>query len=180
MKGISATKESIGPIGSLEKRGRSTKDLKYRDRGNLNDMCSIATTMRVKMLAIWILVRACLWDANGKYNAETVSQANHRKPKQLRQQNKDKKEKKESSSEGSNSVGNGTDSDSDVCSQMFHWSLRHGRPPKPSAPPWPFPPSPPLKMRKTKGESIVFMQNLEKCARHCGGLPSISGIFWSS
>ena len=61
---------SIGLIGSQEKRGQSTKDLRYRDGGNLNDMGSTATKMKVKMLAIWNLVRACLRDASGKYNAE--------------------------------------------------------------------------------------------------------------
>ena len=57
----------------------------------------------VGMLAIWNLVRACLRDASGKYNAEVeegaavleeakeiASQASSRKPKQLRQQTKDK------------------------------------------------------------------------------------------
>ena len=96
------------------------------------------------MLVIWILVRACLRDTSGKYNAEIeegaialeeakeiASQASRRKPKQLRQQTKDKKEKKDSSSEGSTSDSNGTDSDSDVCSQMAHCSLRRGRPPEP-------------------------------------------------
>ena len=43
------------------------------------------------MLAIWILVRACLRDASGKNNAEIASQASRRKSKQLRQQTKDKK-----------------------------------------------------------------------------------------
>ena len=33
-------------------------------------MGSTATKMKVKMLAIWILVRACLRDASGKYNTE--------------------------------------------------------------------------------------------------------------
>ena len=104
------------------------------------------------MLAIWNLVRACLRDASGKYNAEIeegaaaleeakeiASQASRQKPKQLRQQTKDKKEKKESSSEGSTSDSNGTYSDSDVCSRMSHLSLRHGRPPEPSAPLLPSP-----------------------------------------
>ena len=68
-------------------------------------MGSTGTKMTVKMLAIWILVRACLRDTSGKYNAEIASQASSRKPKQLRQQTKDKKEKKESSSEGSTSEG---------------------------------------------------------------------------
>ena len=107
----------------------------------------------VGMLAIWNLVRACLRDASGKYNAEIeegvavleeakeiASQASRRKPKQLRQQTKDKKEKKESSSEGSTSDSDGTDSDSDVCSRMFRWRLRCSRPPEPSAPPLPSPP----------------------------------------
>ena len=116
-------------------------------------MGSTATKMKVKMLAIWNLVRACLRDTSGKYNAEIeegaaaleeakeiASQASRRKPKQLRQQTKDKKEKKESSSEGSTSDSDGTDSNSDVCSQIFCWSLRRGRPPEPSAPPLPSPP----------------------------------------
>ena len=78
--------------------------------------------MKVKMLAIWNLVRACLRDASRKYNAEIeegvaaaleeakeiASQASRRKPKQLRQQTKDKKEKKESSSEGSTSDSDGS------------------------------------------------------------------------
>ena len=89
-------------------------------------------------------------DTSGKYTAEIEEGAvafeeakeiafhvSSRKPKQLKQQRKDKKEKKESSS---TSDSDGTDSDSDVCSRMFRWSLRHGRPPKPSAPPLPSPP----------------------------------------
>jgi hypothetical protein len=103
-------------------------------------MGSTGTKMTVKMLAIWILVRACLRDTSGKYNAEIASQASHRKPKQLRQQTKDKKEKKESSSGGSTSDSDGTDSNSDVCSQIFRWRLRRGRLPDPSAPLLPFPP----------------------------------------
>jgi hypothetical protein len=94
-------------------------------------MGSIATKMKVKMLVIWILVGACLRDASGKYNKEIASQASCRKPKLLRQQTKAKKEKKESSSEGSASDSNRTDSDS--CHRMFHWRLRCGRPPEPSA-----------------------------------------------
>jgi hypothetical protein len=95
-------------------------------------MGSTATKMKVKMLAIWNLVRVCLRDSSVKYNAEMeegvvaleeakeiASQASHQKPKQLRQQTKDKKEKKESSSEGSTSDSDRTDSDSDVCSRMF-------------------------------------------------------------
>jgi hypothetical protein len=94
-----------------------------------------------------------LRNASGKYNAEIeegateleeakeiASQASCQKPKQVRQQTKDKKEKKESSSEGSTSDRDGTDSNSDICSQIFHWSLRHGRRPQPSAPPLPSPP----------------------------------------
>jgi hypothetical protein len=93
-----------------------------------------------------------LRDDSGKYNAEIeegaaleeakeiASQASCQKPKQLRQQTKDKKEKKESTSEGSTSDSDGTDSDSDVCSRMSRWSLRRGRPPEPSSPPWPSPP----------------------------------------
>ena len=78
--------------------------------------------MKVKMLATWNLVRACLRDDSGKHNAEIeegtaaleevkeiASQASHRKPKQFRQQTKDMKEKKESSSEGSTSDSDGTD-----------------------------------------------------------------------
>jgi hypothetical protein len=116
-------------------------------------MGSTATKMTVKMLVIWNLVRTCLRDASGKYNAEIeegvaaleeaeeiASQASLRKPKQLKQQTKDKKEKKESSSEESTSDSNGTDSDSDICSRMSCWSMRHGRLPKPSAPPLIFPP----------------------------------------
>ena len=53
-----------------EKRGQSTKVLRNRDEGNFSNMGSTATKMKVKMLAIWILVRACLRDASGKYNAE--------------------------------------------------------------------------------------------------------------
>ena len=124
--------------------------------------------MKVKMLPIWNLVRACLRDASGKYNAEIeegaaaleeakeiAPQASRRKPKQLRQQTKDKKEKKESSSEGSTSDSDGTDSNSDICSQMSRWRWRRGRPPKPSAPPLLLPP---IKMRETKEESVIFMQ----------------------
>jgi uncharacterized membrane protein len=61
--------------------------------------------MKVKMLAIWNLVRACLRDASRKYNAEIeegvaaaleeakeiASQASSRKPKQLKQQTKEKR-----------------------------------------------------------------------------------------
>jgi hypothetical protein len=102
----------------------------------------------VGMLAIWNLVRACFREASGKYNAEIeegalvlkeakelASQATRQKPKQLKQQAKHKKQKKESSSEGSTSDSNGTDSDNEVSSWMSCLSLRHGRPPKPSAPP---------------------------------------------
>ena len=65
-------------------------------------MGSTATKIKVKMLAIWDLVRACLRNASGKYNAEIekgvavleeakemASQASRQKPKQLRQQTKD-------------------------------------------------------------------------------------------
>ena len=96
------------------KRGRNIKVLRNRDKGNFSNMGSTGTKMKVKMLAIWDLVRACLRDSSGRYNAEIeegaavleeateiASQASRRKPKQLRQQTKDKKEKKESSSEGS-------------------------------------------------------------------------------
>ena len=79
-------------------------------------------------------------DASGKYNAEIASQASHQKPKQLRQQTKDKKEKNESSSEGSTSDSDRINSDSDVCSWMSRWNMRHVWPPEPSAPPLPSPP----------------------------------------
>jgi hypothetical protein len=59
-------------------------------------MGSTAMKMKVKMLVIWILVRACLRDATGKNNAEIeegavaleeakeiASQASHQKPKRL-------------------------------------------------------------------------------------------------
>jgi hypothetical protein len=173
MKGISATKESVGLTGSPEKKGRSTKVHRNRDKGNFSNMGSTVTKMKVKMLAIWNLIRACLRDASGKYNAEIkegsvaleeakeiASQASRRKPKQLRQQTKDKEEKKESSFEGSTSDSDGTDSDSNVCSQMSHWSLRRGRPSEPSAPLLPSPL--PIKMRETKGESVVFIQKSGK------------------
>jgi hypothetical protein len=84
-------------------------------------MGSTATKTKVKILAIWSLVGACLRDTSGNYNAEIedgaatleeakeiASQASSRKPKQLRQQTKDKKEKKESSSEGSTSDSDGS------------------------------------------------------------------------
>ena len=61
-------KEKISKVLG-EKKGRSTKVLRNRDGGNLNDMGSTATKMKVKMLAIWNLVRTCLRDASGKYNA---------------------------------------------------------------------------------------------------------------
>jgi ABC-type multidrug transport system fused ATPase/permease subunit len=60
-----------------------------------------------RMLAIWNLVRACLRDASGKYNAEIeegaevleeikeiASRASRRKSKQLRQQTKDRKRRR--------------------------------------------------------------------------------------
>ena len=134
------------------------------------------------MLAIWILVRACLRDASGKYNAEIeegaaaleeakeiASQASHRKPKQLRQQTKDKKEKKESSSEGSTSDSDGTHSNSDVCSQMFCWRLRHRRPPEPSAPLLPSPP--PYKDEGDKRGKHSLHAKVWK------NVPAISGAF---
>jgi hypothetical protein len=106
-EGNFSNQEYIGLIGSPEKRRWSTKDLRYRDEGNLKKMGSTATKIKVKMLAIWNLVRACLREASGKYNAEIeegaaglgeakeiASQANRQKPKQLRQQTKYKKEKK--------------------------------------------------------------------------------------
>ena len=59
-------------------------------------MGSTATKMTVKMLVIWILVRVCLRDTSGKYNAEIeegateleeakeiASQASRLKPKSL-------------------------------------------------------------------------------------------------
>ena len=127
------SKESTGLSGSQGKKEQSIKDLRYRDGGNLNDMGSTASKVKVKMvltqllkrsginmkaemvdrfldtlskeapwfleegyinqqcwerlgrdlqasdmknplpvgmLAIWNLVRACLRDASGKYNAE--------------------------------------------------------------------------------------------------------------
>ena len=67
MKGISATKESIGLIGSPGKRGRSTKDLRYRDRGNLNDMGSTASKVKVKMVLTQLLKRSGI-----NMKAETV------------------------------------------------------------------------------------------------------------
>ena len=113
-------KEKISKVLG-EKKGRSTKVLRNRDEGNFSNMGSTATKMKVKMLAIWNLVRTCLGDASGKCNAdieegvvaleeakEIASQASSRKPKQLRQQTKDKKEKKESSSEGSTSDSDGS------------------------------------------------------------------------
>jgi hypothetical protein len=57
MKGISATKESIGLIGSPEKRGQSTKDLSYRDRGNLSNMGSTASKVKVKVVLTQLLKR---------------------------------------------------------------------------------------------------------------------------
>jgi hypothetical protein len=143
--------------------------------------------MKVKMLAIWNLVRACLRDTSGKYNAEIeegvavleeakeiASQASrHRKPKQLRQQTKDKKEKKESSSEGSTSDSDGTDNDSDICSRISHWGLRCGRLPKPSAPPLP---SLTYKDEGDKREKCSLNAKVwKKCTHCCGSLPSISG-----
>jgi hypothetical protein len=136
----------------------------FLEEGHINQQCwerlgrdlqasDMKNPLPVGMLAIWNLVRACLRDANGKYNAEIeegsvaleeakeiASQASSRKPKQLKQQTKDKKKKKECSSEGSTSDSDGTDSDSDICSWMSHLSLRCGRPPEPSAPPLPSPP----------------------------------------
>ena len=126
----------------------------------------------VGMLAIWNLVRACLRDASGKYNAEIEEavaleeakeiafQASSRKPKQLRQQTKDKKEKKDSSYEGSTSDSDRTDSSNEICSWMYLLCLRHIRLPKPSAPMLPFHPH--IKMREAKGISIVFMQKSGK------------------
>jgi hypothetical protein len=108
----------------------------------------------VGMLSIWNLVRSCLRDTSRKYNAEIkegavaleeakeiASQASSRKPKQLKQQTKDKKEKKKSSSEGSTSDSDRTDSNSDICSRLFPWSLRCSRPPETSAPLLPSPPA---------------------------------------
>jgi hypothetical protein len=40
--------------------------LRNRDKGNLSNMGSTATKMKVKLLAIWNLVRACLRDTSGK------------------------------------------------------------------------------------------------------------------
>ena len=109
--------------------------------------------LRVGMLAIWNLVRACLRDTSGKYTAEIEEgavafeeakeiafQVSSRKPKQLKQQTKDKKEKKDSSYEGSTSDSDRTDSSNDICSWMYLLCLRHIRLPKPSAPMLPFHP----------------------------------------
>jgi hypothetical protein len=150
-------------------------------------MGSTVTKIKVKMLAIWNLVRACLRNASGKYNAEIekgvavleeakeiASQASHQKPKQLRQQTKDKKEKKESSSEGSNSGSNGTDSNSDICSQMSRWSLRRGRPPKPSAPPLPSP-LPYKDEGDKRGKRSLHAKVRKNVPAVVGGLPNISG-----
>jgi hypothetical protein len=49
---------------------QSIKVLRNRDEGNFSNMGSTATKMKVKMLAIWNLVRTCLRDASGKYTAE--------------------------------------------------------------------------------------------------------------
>ena len=97
----------------------------FLEEGYINQQCwerlgrdlqasDMKNPLPVGMLAIWNLVRTCLRDASGKYNAEIeegavaleepkeiASQASRRKPKQLRQQTKDKKEGTESSSEGS-------------------------------------------------------------------------------
>jgi hypothetical protein len=143
-------------------------------------MGSTATKMIFKMLAIWILVRVCLGDDSGKYSAETeegvtaleeakeiASRASRQKPKQLRQQTKDKKEKKESSSEGSTNDSDRTDSNNDICSLMFRWSLRHSRLPKSSAPLW-FSPLP----YKDEGDKRG------KCSLHakvCKIVPTIVG-----
>ena len=116
-------------------------------------MGSTATKMKVKMLAIWNLVRACLRDTSGKYTAEIEEgavafeeakeiafQVSSRKPKQLKQQTKDKKEKKDSSYEGSTSDCDRTDSSNVICSWMYLLCLRHIRLLKPSAPMLPFHP----------------------------------------
>ena len=109
--------------------------------------------LRVGMLAIWNLVRACLRDTSGKYTAEIEEgavafeeakeiafQVSSRKPKQLKQQTKDKKEKKDSSYEGSTSDCDRTDSSNVICSWMYLLCLRHIRLLKPSAPMLPFHP----------------------------------------
>jgi hypothetical protein len=70
-------------------------------------MGSTATKIKVKMLAILILVRACLGDASGKYNAEIqkgvvvleeakeiASQASRQNPKQLRHKPKIRKRRR--------------------------------------------------------------------------------------
>ena len=125
--------------------------------------------MTVKMLVIWILVRTCLRDASGKYNAEIASQASCRKPKQLRQQTKDKKEKKESSSEGSTNDSDRTDSNNDICSLMFRWSLRHSRLPKSSAPLW-FSPLPYKDEGDKRGKRSLH-------AKVWKNVPTIAGAF---
>ena len=150
-------------------------------------MGSTATKMKVKMLVIWNLVRACLRDASGKYNAEIeegaaaleeakeiAPQASRRKSKQLRQQTKDKKEKQESSSEGPTSDSDGTDGDSDVYSRMFRWSLRHSRSPEPSAPPLPSP-LPYKDEGDKRGKRSLHVNVWKNVPAICGGLPSISG-----
>ena len=156
----------------------------FLEEGYINQRCwehlgrdlqasDMKNPLPVEMLAIWNLVRACLRDASGKYNAEIeegaaaleeakeiASQASSRKPKQLKQETKDNKKKKESSSEGSTSDSDGTDSNSDFCSQMSCWSMRRSRPSELSAPLLPSPL--PIKMRETKGESVVSMQKFGK------------------
>ena len=67
MKGISATKESIGLIGSPEKRGPGTSDLRYRDGGNLSDMGLTASKVKVKVVLTQLLKRSSI-----NMKAETV------------------------------------------------------------------------------------------------------------
>ena len=99
--------EGENQIGSPGKKGRSIKVLRNRDEGNFSNMGSTATKMKVKMLAIWNLVRACLRDTSGKYTAEIEEgavafeeakeiafQVSSRKPKQLKQLTKDRKRRR--------------------------------------------------------------------------------------
>jgi hypothetical protein len=128
-----------------------------------------------------------LRNASGKYNAEIeegateleeakeiASQASCQKPKQVRQQTKDKKEKKESSSEGSTSDSDRTDSNSDICSRLFPWSLRCSRPPETSAPLLPSPPAYKDEGDK-RGKHSLHAKVWKNVPAIAGGLPSISG-----
>ena len=61
------SKESTDLSGSRERKGRSIRDLRYRDRGNLNDMGSPASKVKVKMVLIHLLKKAVI-----NMKAETV------------------------------------------------------------------------------------------------------------